>query len=119
MPDEKIDGVWYVLSLVDVRRPVDGIPPAARARTPSALQALIDRERVPLYEDGDVWKSFRRGGPLESREDPLVCGMGNVSTVYAVSDIPLHAMIVRADIVREIPTVDELAARTRAAKEPS
>lgn len=116
MADEKIDGLWYVLSLVDVRTPVNGITPAARSRSVAALQALIDRERVPLYEDGDYYKSFRKGGPLELREDPQVCGMGNVSPVYVVSDIPAHAQIARAEVVREIPTVDELARR---AKEPS
>ena len=105
---EKIDGLWFVLSLVDVRTPVLGIRPAARSRSVAALQALIDRERVPLYEDGELYKSFRKGGPLEWREDPLVCGMGNVSPVYAVSDIPQHAMIARAHIVKEIPTVEDL-----------
>lgn len=120
MAAEKIEGLWYVLSLVDVRTHVLGITPAARARSVVELQALIDRERVPLYEDGELFKSFRKGGPLEWREDPQVCGMGNVSPCYAVPDIPAHAQIVRAEVVREIPTVDELAARGREpAKEPS
>ena len=120
MPEEKIDGLWFVLSLVDVRTHVLGITPAVRSRSVAALQALIDRERVPLYEDGDLWKSFRKGGPLEMREDPQVCGMGNVSPCYVVTDIPQHAQIVRAEVAREIPTIAELDARAREpAKEPS
>jgi hypothetical protein len=114
-----IDGLWYVLSLVDVRTGVLGLTPAARSRSVAALQALINLERVEPYGDDGVRKFFRRGGPLEWRQDPEVVGMGNVSPVYAVSDIPAHAMIARAERLREIPTVEDLAAAVRAEGEPS
>lgn len=113
-----IDGIWWVLSLVDVRTGVLGITPAARSRSLAELQALLVRERVEPYRDDGVQKFFRRGGPLEWRQDPEVVSMGNVSAVYAVSGIPLYAMIARAELVAQIPNLEDLAAAARAEAEP-
>jgi len=56
----------FVLLLNDMRAPkVEYVEPVARASSRAALEAFLERERVPHYRDGRWGKSFRQGGPLE------------------------------------------------------
>ena len=56
----------YVLVLNDMRMSnVEMSKPVVRAATREALEALLQRESVPGYRDGQWGKCFRQGGPLE------------------------------------------------------
>lgn len=56
----------WVLFLNDMRSSnIENLQPVCRAETRSALDALLQREAVPGYRDGQWGKSFRQGGPLE------------------------------------------------------
>lgn len=56
----------WVLCLNDMRASqVEILHPVARAETREALEALIQREKVEGYKDGQWGKSYRQGGPLE------------------------------------------------------
>lgn len=57
----------------------------ARAGSREALEALLVRERVEPYRDGNWSKTFRRGGPLEwfNAHDRIPnehCGIRDVGT---------------------------------------
>jgi hypothetical protein len=56
----------WILQLNDMRMPkVEMMTPVARADSREEIIALLERERVESYRDGQWGKSFRKGGPLE------------------------------------------------------
>lgn len=62
----------YVLVLNDMRMSqIEQTMPVARAATREALEALLQRESVPPWRDGQWGKSFRQGGPLEWFNPPF------------------------------------------------
>lgn len=72
----------FVLVLNDMRMPnIEMSKPVARASTREALEALLQRESVPSYRDGQWGKCFRQSGPLEWFNPPCdVFGQGIVNT---------------------------------------
>lgn len=69
----------FVLKMNLMRGRTEEVHPVARAETREGLVALMERERVPVYSDGQWRKSFRQGGPFEWYNppwgDPNVVGM--------------------------------------------
>lgn len=112
-------GRWFVLGMNDMRASnVERVRPVARARTAEALIELLDRERVEPYVDGQWRKCFRRGGPLEWKNDPEPHGfaIGGIAEVFVVTDAPLEVQVLTEAQAEEIQTIEQLteqAARIR------
>lgn len=104
----ELEGVWFVLLLNDMQfSKVEIVSPVARARSAAELQQLVERERVEGYCDGRWGKTFRRGGPLEWKNDPRD-GSGDIIAVYAVAVPSPDTQIVTTETLRQVPTLAEL-----------
>lgn len=57
-----------ILNHMDDRAEI--VHPRACAETREALEAFLVRERVEPYRDGQWYKQFRKGGPLEWMNPP-------------------------------------------------
>lgn len=116
-------GFVWVLFLNDMRSAhYEDLRPVARATTPEELEALVERERVETYTEesglpgtspelpgeetafgyrgnSQTWsKSFRKGGPLEWFNAPLMMGFGEHTNIRQVATI-----IDRSEEVNRIP----------------
>jgi len=101
-------GVWFVLIMNDMRSSqVEIVRPVARARSFAALEHLLARERVPAYSDGAWGKTFRRGGPLEWKNDPEVDRFGGIAKVYGVP-VADDVEPINAEALARVPSVAEL-----------
>jgi hypothetical protein len=98
---------WYLLILDDKREPNADARPVARATSAAALEQLLTRERVEPYWDRQWRKVFRRGGPLEWKDDPGQDRAKGIAEVFAVAARE-GVVLLAARALMQIPTVQEL-----------
>lgn len=109
MGRDNIGGRWFVLGMNDMRGSnIERVRPVARARDAEDLRQLLASERAEPYVDGTFGKAFRRGGPLEWKNDPLTCGYGGIAEVFVVTDAPLDTQVLTDAQAGQIPTVEAL-----------
>ncbi len=100
--------VTYVLFLNDMRASqIENVQPVFQAETPEELVALVDRERVEGYGDGQWSKRFRAGGPLEWYNDPEK-GFGHITKIVVVPSQYVDCMAMWESQVNGIRPVSEI-----------
>lgn len=64
----------WILQLNPMPSNAENIVPVAWAETKEELEQLLQDEKVESYRDGDWYKSFKQGGPLEWYNPPSEVG---------------------------------------------
>lgn len=97
----------WILQLNDMREKADFVKPVVRAETKEELEALIERETIDTYQDGEYGKCFKEGSLLEWCNPPVE----QIGQPYLnVQDEEIWAERARVDFRDRILTIPEIPA---------